>query len=55
MQNTCYNVGVDTDKICKIQGLFKDQGLLKDFPTVFKDRKLTQNTDLNVKNFLLKC
>ena len=31
------------------------QGLLKDFPTVFKDLKLKKNTDLHVKILLLKC
>ena len=31
------------------------QGLLKDFPTVFKDLKLKKNTDLHRKFLLLKC
>ena len=36
-------------RLCKIQGL------LKDFPTVFKDWKLKKNADLRVKILLLKC
>ena len=35
--------------------LSKIQGLLKNFPTVFKDVKLMKNTDLHVKMLLLKC
>ena len=31
------------------------QGLLKDFPTVFKDWKLMKNTDLHNKILLRKC
>ena len=31
------------------------QGLLKYFPTVFKDRKLTKNTDLHVKILFQNC
>ena len=34
--------------------LSKIQGLLKDFPTVFKD-KFIKNTDLSVKCLLQKC
>ena len=33
----------------------KIQGLLKDFPTVFKDLKLMKNADLHVKVKFLKC
>ena len=36
-------------RLCKIQGL------LKDFPTVFKDWKLKKNTDLHIIILLLKC
>ena len=33
----------------------KIQGLLKAFPTVFKDLKLVKNTDRSVKILLQKC
>ena len=41
----CYKkyTGFIQARLCKIQGL------LKDFPTVFKDWKLKKNTDLHVK------
>ena len=35
--------------------LSKIQGLLKDFPTIFKVWKLKKNTDLHVEILLLKC
>ena len=33
----------------------KIQGLLKAYPTVFKDLKLMKNTDVRVKILLPKC
>ena len=47
----------------KLQGSYRQvcvqsrtfQGLLKDFPTVFKDWKLMKNTDLHIKILFLKC
>ena len=44
-----YNAGFIQASLSKIQGL------LKDFPTVFKDLKLKKNTDLHVKILLWKC
>ena len=44
-----YMTGFIQARLCHIQGL------LKDFPTVFKDWKLKTNTDLHVKIPLLKC
>ena len=44
---------VHTGKIVIYSRTF--QGLLKDFPTVFKDLKLKKNTDLHIKILLRKC
>ena len=48
-----WEIRVNTGKIVKNSRTF--QGLLNDFHTVFKERKLKKNTDLHVKILLLKC
>ena len=52
-ENTLLQHRVHTGKI--VQNSRSFQGLLEDFPTVFKDWKLKKNTDLHVKILLLKC
>ena len=44
-----------TETGCIQAKMCKTQGLLKDFPTVFKDCKLMKNTDISVKILFLKC
>ena len=49
------DIGTFVLRFIQIQNSRTFQALLKDFPTVFKDWKLMQNTDLHITILLQKC